>query len=87
MFSKYVNGDTKKKRQHASLIKMITSKKEMVEYPKKGKGYKRGCANYRGISILNIPGKIYGRVMISRVMKSTKEQEMEEQGGFRSGRG
>ena len=40
----------------------------------KGKGDRRDCANYRGISILSIPGKIYGRVLISRVIKSTKEQ-------------
>ena len=28
----------------------------------KGKGDRRNCANYRGIDILSIPGKIYGRV-------------------------
>ena len=53
----------------------------------KGKGDRRDCANYRGISILSIPGKIYGRVLINRVIESTKEQVAEEQGGFRSGRG
>ena len=36
---------------------------------------------------MNIPEKIYGRVLISRVIESTKEQVAEEQGGFRSGRG
>ena len=40
----------------------------------KGKGDRRDCANYRGINILSIPGKIYGRVLISRVIESTKEQ-------------
>ena len=40
----------------------------------KGKGDKRGCANYRGISILSIPGKIYERVWINRVIETTKEQ-------------
>ena len=34
-----------------------------------------------------MPGKIYGRVLISRVTESTKEKEAEEKGGFRSGRG
>ena len=53
----------------------------------KGKCVRRACANYRVISILSIPGKIYGRVLISRMIESTKEQVGEEQGGFRSGRG
>ena len=33
----------------------------------KGKSERRDCANYKGISILSIPGSIYGRVMTSRV--------------------
>ena len=53
----------------------------------KGKGDRREYANYRGVSILGIPGKIYGRLLISIVMKNTKEQRAEEQGGFRYGRG
>ena len=52
----------------------------------RGKGYRRDC-NYRGIGILSIPGKIYGRILIDRVKESTKKQVEEEQGGFRSGRG
>ena len=47
----------------------------------------RKCTNYRGISILGIPGKIYGRLLISGVIEKTKEWVPEEQGGFRSGRG
>ena len=53
----------------------------------KGKDDRRDYANYRGISILSISGKIYGRVLISRVIESTKEQVAEDQGRFRSGRG
>ena len=34
----------------------------------KGKCESRDFANYRGISILSIPGNIYGRVLISRVI-------------------
>ena len=41
---------------------------------------RRHCANYRGISILNISGKLYRRVLINRVIESTKEQVAEEQG-------
>ena len=39
----------------------------------------------RGMSIMSIPGKIYGRVLISRMMESTKEQVAEKQEGFGSG--
>ena len=37
-----------------------------------GKGCRRDCAYYRGISILNIPGKIYGSLLISRVIAIRK---------------
>ena len=53
----------------------------------KGKGDRRDCAIYIRISILNIPGKIYGMILISRGIESTKEQVAEEEGGFRSVRG
>ena len=36
----------------------------------RGKGGRRDCANYRGISILSILEKTYGRVLISRVIES-----------------
>ncbi len=28
----------------------------------KGKGSREECNNYRGISLLSVPGKIYGRI-------------------------
>ena len=34
----------------------------------KGKGDMKGCANYRGITILSIRSKIYGRVLITKVI-------------------
>ena len=36
---------------------------------------------------MSIPGKIYGRVLFSRVIENIKEPVAEEQGGFRLGRG
>ena len=36
---------------------------------------------------MNIPGNIYGRVLISRVMEILKEKVAKEQGRFRSGGG
>ena len=53
----------------------------------KGKGSKDECGSYRGISLLSIPGKVYGKVIIERVMEITESRISEEQGGFRKGRG
>ena len=33
----------------------------------KGKGDRNDCKNYRGISLLSIPGKVYGRILIGFV--------------------
>ena len=38
----------------------------------KKKGDRRECVSYRRIIILSIHGKIYGRILICRVMESTK---------------
>lgn len=53
----------------------------------KGKGDRLACASYRGISLLSIPGKVYGRVIIQRVIDRTKGQVSGEQSGFMEGRG
>merc|ERR1712002_206763 len=53
----------------------------------KGKGDRGDCKNYRGISLLSIPGKVYGRVLIDRVREITEGMIGEEQCGFRTGRG
>ena len=53
----------------------------------KGKGDRLDCKNYRGISLLSIPGKVYGRILIERVRDMTEGMIGEEQCGFRMGRG
>ena len=53
----------------------------------KGKGDRNDCKNYRGISLLSIPGKVYGRIVIERVRILTEGMIGEEQCGFKSGRG
>ena len=53
----------------------------------KGKGERTECKNYRGISMLSIGGKVYGRVLVDRVVKETEGRISDEQGGFRKGRG
>ena len=53
----------------------------------KGKGDRYECSNSRGISLLSVVGKVYGRVLIKRVREKTEEVLKEEQCGFRRGRG
>ena len=48
---------------------------------------KEECKNYRGISLLSIPEKLYGRVVINRVRELANGAMEEEQSGFREGRG
>jgi len=51
----------------------------------KGKGDKFECGSYRGISLLSIVGKVYGRILLNKI--GINERICEEQGGFREGRG
>ena len=50
------------------------------------KGSKMICSNYRGISLLSIPCKVYTRKLDGRVRSITESKVMEVQGGFRRGR-
>ena len=45
------------------------------------------CTNYRGISLLSVVGEVFARVLNDRVKGLTEGSVMDEQGGFRSGRG
>ena len=51
------------------------------------KSSRRKCGNYRGISLLSIPGKVFARILNDRVRLMTDNRLLEEQAGFRSGRG
>merc|ERR1739841_243457 len=52
----------------------------------KGKGDPLECKNHRGKSLLSVPGKVYGRILIERVIENSERQIGEEQSGFRKGR-
>ena len=52
-----------------------------------GKGDKCECSNSRGISLLSVVGKLFGRVLIKGVRAGTECAMWEEQCGFRQGRG
>ncbi len=53
----------------------------------KGKGSRSECRGYRGINLLSVPGKVYGKILTKRLMEVTEGKVSEEQGGFRKGRG
>ena len=53
----------------------------------KGKGQKCECSNSRGISLLSVVGKLFGRVLFKRVRAGTECAIGEEQCGFKQGRG
>lgn len=51
------------------------------------KGDKSDCKNYRGISLLSVPGKVFTKVLQRRMKCYVEEAVAEEQAGFRPGRG
>uniref|UniRef100_A0AAY5JXR8 Reverse transcriptase domain-containing protein n=1 Tax=Esox lucius TaxID=8010 RepID=A0AAY5JXR8_ESOLU len=51
------------------------------------KGDRRVCCNYRGITLLSLPGKVYARVLERRIRPIVEPRIQEEQCGFRPGRG
>ena len=60
--------------------------KKAVIVPLHKKGSKMVCSNYRGISLLSIPNKVYARILDSRVRSKTESKVLEVQGAFRRGR-
>ena len=46
------------------------------------KGSRTQCKNYRGISLLSVPGKVYTTVLDKRIRAITEEKVLEEQGAF-----
>ena len=57
----------------------------MLKYQKKGDLSK--CDNFRGISLLSVPSKVLGRVVIERIKEGIDTKLRCEQAGFRKGRG
>jgi hypothetical protein len=52
-------------------------------------GEKRDPLNYRGITLLSVAGKLFSTILNDRLMEWSEENEIlvDEQGGFRPGRG
>ncbi len=51
------------------------------------KGDRRVCSNYRGITLLSLPGKVYAMVLERRIRPIVEPRIQEEQCCFRPGRG
>ena len=56
----------------------------IVKLPKKGDLTE--CGNWRGITLLSVPGKVFCAVLLRRLRGAIDERLREEQAGFRSGR-
>ena len=56
----------------------------LVKLPKKGS--LKECANWRGITLLSIPGKVFSRVLLERMKKEVEAILRDEQAGFRQER-
>ncbi|KAK7113089.1 hypothetical protein V1264_012440 [Littorina saxatilis] len=56
----------------------------LVKLPKKGD--LSNCSNYRGITLLSVPGKVFNRVLLERMKNIVDSQLRDEQAGFRQNR-
>ncbi len=64
-----------------------TEQKPSVSQFTKGRAGKGSVGAIEVLSLLSIPRKVYGKVIIERVQRLTEEKINEEQGSFRKGRG
>ena len=48
----------------------------------KGKGDRQDCINYRGMTLLSVPGKVLARIILVRVRHHLLEHQRPEQSGF-----
>ncbi|KAK3780057.1 hypothetical protein RRG08_061825 [Elysia crispata] len=56
----------------------------LVKIPKKGD--LSNCNNYRGITLLSIPGKVFTRILLERIKETVDDQLRDNQAGFRKNR-
>jgi len=52
----------------------------------KGKGPKADCSNYRPITLLSIPGKVFAHVLLTRIQLLLDRTRRPHQSGFTAGR-
>ncbi|EYC27241.1 hypothetical protein Y032_0009g600 [Ancylostoma ceylanicum] len=61
--------------------------KRALVVPIHEKGDSRECKNYRGTSLLSIVGKVFMKIIQTRLQEHREQTSREEQAGFRPGRG
>ncbi|CAH8633484.1 unnamed protein product [Schistosoma curassoni] len=65
-------------------VSMDWKEGHLVKIPKKGDLSK--CENYRGITLLSIPGKVFNRLLLNRMKDAVDAQLRDQQAGFRKDR-
>ncbi len=59
----------------------------MCHYTKEKARERNVTITYKGINLLSVPGRIYGRILNERMMKIMDKRVGDEQGGFWKGKG
>ena len=57
-------------------------KKGIILPVHKGKGSRRDCKNYRGITLLSCPGKLFAHILLERIKSRLVATRRKEQSGF-----
>ena len=81
-------------RKLEEVFKLIWKNEEIPEEWQKGviiklpkKGDLENCNNWRGVTLLSVPSKVLGRVIIVRIRDALDNKLRKEQAGFRRGKG
>ncbi|CAH2104692.1 unnamed protein product [Euphydryas editha] len=76
------------KNKRAVVVEVpYTFKASRIKALYKNRGDRSCCDSYRGISLLSVPGKVFARVLLNRLMKLSEQLLPETQFGFRPERG
>ena len=67
-------------------VQHIIFRETSVIIPIHKKGDKRKCTNYRGISLISVPGKVYAKCLEKKCREIVEPKLMDAQCGFRPGR-
>ena len=59
----------------------------MIVTPVHKKGNKTDPSNYRAISLLSIPGKVFSHILLQRIKQKSEKFTKENQYGFRPNKG